>query len=460
MNKERTKNVSFSSLITWLKKGDLRDVKVKRNVIALTVLKGLSMLIGFIMLPLVINYLEPNKYGIWLTLSSIIGWAGFFDFGLSNGLRYELGGALAENNIAKARSVVSTAMGMLFFIVVSLFLLFWFINPFLNWMVILNAPAYLSVEINITVILVFNLFISRFISGLIFTILSTDQRPALSDSFNTVSSVLSLLFLFILTSFTKNSLLFLGFGLSLISAMVPILASLFFFKFDYKHISPSIRFFDKALLSKLFGQGSQFFIMQIASLLVLTTDNLIISHFFGPSAILPYNISFKLFNYVVIVFGIFIAPFWAAFNEAFFKSEITWIKCSINDLLKLWFLVSCLALLIVVFSQKIYNIWIGDHIQIPSKLSFLMALYAIVQSFNMIFSAFINATGKIRLPMYISVISGLANIPLSIYFIQNLGFGVSGVILSTIICGMPNFILSPIQYYKLINNKAHGIWAK
>ena len=162
----------------------------------------------------------------------------------------------------------------------------------------------------------------------------------------------------------------------------------------------------------------------------------------------------------MIIFGIFIAPFWAAFNGAFFKNEITWIKKSIINLLKLWFLVSSLTLLIVVFSENIYNLWIGNHIRIPSKLSFLMALYAIVQSFNMIFSAFIYATGKIRLPMYISVISGFANIPLCIYFTQNLGFGVSGVILSTIICGMPNFVLSPIQYYKLINNKAHGIWAK
>jgi hypothetical protein len=37
---------------------------------------------------------------------------------------------------------------------------------------------------------------------------------------------------------------------------------------------------------------------------------------------------------------------------------------------------------------------------------------------------------------------------------------VSGVILATIICLLPSAIWSPIQYSKLVNQKARGIWNK
>ncbi len=76
-----------SNIINFLNKGHIRSIGAKKNIFASFVIKGSSIIVGLFLVPLTINYLSPTKYGIWITLSSIIGWFSFFDIGLGNGLR-------------------------------------------------------------------------------------------------------------------------------------------------------------------------------------------------------------------------------------------------------------------------------------------------------------------------------------------------------------------------------------
>ena len=51
------------------------------------------------LVPLTIHYINPTRYGIWLTVSSIIGWVSFFDIGFGNGLRNKFAEALAKHTL-------------------------------------------------------------------------------------------------------------------------------------------------------------------------------------------------------------------------------------------------------------------------------------------------------------------------------------------------------------------------
>ena len=54
--------------------GNSRSIIVKKNIIASFFLKCISILVSLQVVPLTITYINPTKYGIWLTLSSIIAW--------------------------------------------------------------------------------------------------------------------------------------------------------------------------------------------------------------------------------------------------------------------------------------------------------------------------------------------------------------------------------------------------
>jgi hypothetical protein len=47
------------------------------------VAKALNILISFLSVPLTIHYLGSERYGVWLTISSLLTWMALTDFGLS-----------------------------------------------------------------------------------------------------------------------------------------------------------------------------------------------------------------------------------------------------------------------------------------------------------------------------------------------------------------------------------------
>ena len=67
--------------------GDKRSINVKKNVLGSIIIKGVSMIISFMLVPLTIGYVSSDLYGVWLTLSSILTWLTFLDIGISQGLK-------------------------------------------------------------------------------------------------------------------------------------------------------------------------------------------------------------------------------------------------------------------------------------------------------------------------------------------------------------------------------------
>jgi O-antigen/teichoic acid export membrane protein len=159
-----------------------------------------------------------------------------------------------------------------------------------------------------------------------------------------------------------------------------------------------------------------------------------------------------------MVMGIVMMPFWSAFTEAWVKRDIQWIKSAIQKLRVIWFILTGFTLIMLAFSNFIYEMWVGKQITIPISISATIASYVIINGWNVIYSQFLNGTGKIKMQLYFSLAGSLVNIPLAIFLGKNLG--IYGVVLSTTLISIIVAIFSPIQYNKIINNRAYGIWAK
>jgi O-antigen/teichoic acid export membrane protein len=72
-----------------------RDKNIVKNIGWSSFYKIGSIISNFMLVPLTINYLDTENYGIWLTLTSFISWFSFFDIGLVNGLRNKFAEASA-----------------------------------------------------------------------------------------------------------------------------------------------------------------------------------------------------------------------------------------------------------------------------------------------------------------------------------------------------------------------------
>ena len=455
-----TTKSGFLNVKTFFTKGHERSIKTKKNILTSVLIKCVSIVISFLLIPLALNYLNPVKYGIWLTLTSVIGWFAFFDMGLGNGLRNKLAEALAKDDKELARMYISTSYAVLSIIIGIIYVGFIFVFPFINWSKILNTPSEMNAEINKLIFIVFSFFSLQFIIKLISMILKADQRSAISGGINTLASLLSLIIVFILTKTTHGSLLWLSVGISAANIIAPLIATVWFFSKDYKHLIPSFRYVKLSCAKDLMGLGFLFFIMQFAALILFSTDSFIIDQLYGPEEVTPYNIAFKYFSVITMGFAIITTPFWTAYTDAYHKHDFAWIKRITKKLSLLWVALVIIVFVMILCSDFFYEIWVGDKVEIPFILSLSMGVWVLISTWTSIFGNFLSGVGKIRLSLYHSFAMIIINIPLSVFLAKYLNLGSTGVIIGTCLCVLPQVFLHPIQYKKIINNTAKGIWGK
>ncbi|MGD0036251.1 MAG: MATE family efflux transporter [Bacteroidota bacterium] len=440
--------------------GQARSVRAKLNILVMMLLKGVSILCGFLIVPLTLQYLDATTYGIWLTLSSIVGWFTFFDIGLGNGLRNKFAEAMAHHDSELARIYISTTYFFLSIIICTVFLLFCLINYFLDWAIILNAPSAFSLQLSVVVFITFSFFCMRFVFGLIGTILIADQKPAMNSLIEVSSNLISLGFIFILVKTTKSSLVNLSIMLGMATACVPMLASWWLFSGMYKQLRPSLKYLRISHGRGLMSLGGRFFILQIGALVIFSTSNILIAQLFSPGDVVPYNIAFKYYNLVSMVLAIILAPFWSAYTEAYVHGDIAWIQRTIVVLKRVWIVAAVGVFIMSIEANAFYHMWIGNSITIPSEISVSMGIYVLMNVWCNIYVNIINGTGKIDLQIIAATSMGIVNIPLAIVLSKYLHFGIPGVILAPCLCMLPWCFVWPVQVKKILSGTGTGIWIK
>ncbi len=440
-----------------LNRGHQRSVRAKKEILASFLIKGFSVLIGFFTVPITLGYVAEEQYGIWITLSSVVAWFGFFDIGLGNGMRNKLAESLAEKDFEKARIYVSSTYAILASVFGAILLVFLFINPFLNWAGILNAAEEQRAELSLVALIVFSFFCINFVLGLIHSIFLANQRPARTGFFNLISNFISLVIILILTKTTEGSLVYLALAVGLTPLVILSFASLFFFKSEYRHIAPAYHYVRRKYFKDLVSLGFKFFLVGITGLVIFSTDNIIITQLYGPAAVPAYSVAHKYFELITSCFAIISVPFWSAYTEAYHKKDMDWIISTNKSLVRIWGGLVVVSIGMLLISNWFYSIWVPE-IEVPTILSVFMCIYVLALNWGNIFVVFINGIGKVQLQLIVSVIGAILNIPMSWFFAKYCGLGVAGVILASTISIAYGPLLAPIQFYKFVKGKPTGIW--
>ncbi len=159
---------------------------------------------------------------------------------------------------------------------------------------------------------------------------------------------------------------------------------------------------------------------------------MIISQYYGPAEVTIYNIAYKYFSIILMIFTIILTPFWSAFTDAFYKNDFKWIKSVIKNLILIWLLLTIFAIIMLSFSSAFYKIWIGQVVIIPFKLSLLICVFFIINTFSTIFTTFLNGVGKIRLSLYSAILEVILFVPLALFFAKYMELGIGGIIIASL----------------------------
>ena len=437
---------------------DRRSSLVRKNIAGSILIKGWGCIVQLLLVPATLKSLNQYEYGVWLTISSILLWLDQFDIGLGNGLRNKLAEAVAKNDFMLARRLVSTAFVMLTVIIVPIVLVLLFLVCYTDVSSFLSIDDP-SVQDGIIKVLIVSILLvgATFIFKLVGNVYLGLQLPAVNNLLVVLGQTLALVVIFVLSCSRDLSLIEVACICTASPLIVYLLAYPITFRI-YGFLRPSFCLFDKCALKDLFSLGVKFFIVQVAGLIIFATSNILISKILSPSEVTPYQISYKYFSFTIMLFTLISAPVWSATTDAYSKDDWSWINRTMHKMDKVMFVFVSLLLFMLLLSEPVYDIWVGDEIKIDFMLSVFMSLYMAVLIFSTCYSNVLFGIGKIRVIAIATMTEAVVYIPLAVALGHR--FGLYGIVGALLIVNLLCAVCNKIQFNKLASGTATGIWNK
>ena len=436
-------------LLSKLNRGHEQSVELKRNILVSVIIKFFSLALGLFYMPTILTYVDKSLLGIVMTLDSFVTWLYLADIGIGNGLKNHLTAAISLNDTDRAKRLVSTAYVALFSIMFVVFIVASIAATFINWNSVLKVDIDSQQLLWSVQFIIFSLLMS--FACVISRLASQPNDFKRDNRFGYKVLLLTILVAIRISTASLFKYVLIDHGIH--SSMIIFSVILLHHLQAYSLLGVFCK-----EVKNITSLGFKFFFVQIAAMVLFTTDNIIITRLFSTADVTVYNMARHYYSQAQTIFSFVSAPMWTAYTKAYVREDFTWIKSITKKLTKIGGVLAVLIVIMFIFHKPVIKFWLRGKIELPILLAIFMGLSIMLQIFVAPFSLFINGTGKIKLSMILSPIVIVLNIPLSILFAKPLGMGIAGVIAGTAVCNLASLIVSSIQYHKIVNHKATGIW--
>lgn len=438
---------------------DKRTALIGKNILFSFLLKAWNAIVIFLLVPYTLKSLGEYQNGVWLTMSSLLLWIDQMDIGLGNGLRNKLATFMAENNIKGAQEAVSSTFFMLILVVIPIEALICILTNTLDIYTLLNIDSSivnnLSNIFTVASLFVCTTFVLKFVGNFYLGL----QLPAVNNLLVTLGQTLSLIGTMVLYYNNMATLL----SITIINTCAPlviyIIAYIYSFNYRYTNLKPTIHGIKKEMVGQLFNDGFQFFLLQISGVILFMTSNILISKLFSPAIVTPYQIAYRYFSIILMVFTVICTPYWTATTDAYKRNDFKWIKKSSRFLDKILVMILVVIIIMIAMSPIFYKLWIGDAAKVPISMTIMMGVYMLITIYSLRFSFILNGIGALRIQLITTVIAALCYVPLAVLTSKMTN---NITCLMTIMClvNIPGLFINKIQLKKILSNKAKGIWIK
>ena len=327
--------------------------------------KILSSLIGLVTLPLTIELLGKEIYGLWMLIGSIVVWMQLSDLGIGKGLVNVLSEDNGRGDMRAASEHIISAIILIGLVCVATTGVAYLAYVFLPWSAILNIQGEaLLLQAKQCVLLMGLFFIANLWLGLIVNIFMAFQRSNVNSFYQMVASLLNLVLLLVAVKFEFP------FHWFVIAMSLPQTCCLILLWLHFIRTTPWFTFkdyrFTRASLTRISATSVPLFLFQIGAMLVNQLVNVVLAHVAGLTMVADYNVLLRVYLLVFSIGSGIAYPFYPAVREAFEKSEVDWVKQSVVRAVAIRCGVSLFAVVPLLFrGDFIIEIWIKQELQTP-----------------------------------------------------------------------------------------------
>jgi O-antigen/teichoic acid export membrane protein len=390
---------------------------------------GASILAGAITLGttlitmrLALSYLGTERFGLWMTITTLQAFLVFADLGVGNGLLNAVAEANGKSDTTMLREYIDS--GMLLLGLISGFILLLLagvyrvvpFGQFLN----LHSPLALG-EVKPAIAVFVACFAIDVFLGLVQRVQFGLQLGFLIKLWQIAGSALGLAG--VLTAMRlRAGLPVLVLALCGAPLVAKLLNGYLFFGRMRPDLRPTFKLISWSAMRKIGRPAFLFFVLQAAVGLAYQSDNLIISHVLSPEAVTQYSVPQRLFSLISLVIATLTWPLWPAYGEAVARGDGDWVKRTLSrSLIGVVGLAALMAGALVLLGPKLIYIWVGNKVHPSLMLLMGLACWTVVDAGGNAIAMFLNGTSVVKAQTIIASIFAVCVVVVKICVVHQWG---------------------------------------
>ncbi len=402
-----------------------------RGFASTTAQKILTKLIGLVVTPIVLSYLDKTEYGIWVIIGSVLGYMGLMDFGITGATTAIVAKSNTPQREAHINTIINNAFALQ--IIIGLLIIIFGIAFSSYFPTMFNIGNY-SKE---NAWLVFVMAIIGY--GISFP---PKSLKGLIRARQMISLAVWLEFiLFIIVTALNLYLLSLNFGLMALplgTITVRLLAYpvyIHFAKKSYPQLHFDFSLIKLKHMKEIFGVSAYWFVGMIAAMVIYSTDTILIGIFMSTAMVTMYALTFRLSEVLrefIYSINFTLMPGIGQIMGSGDKTKARDIYLRSQPIILS--LAAVGAVFIYLFNQTFVDFWVGDSYFARQNISLIFGAILFTSVVFHASSLVISADLKLKEVTIARIVEAIINIVLSIWLIQS--YGLNGVALATLMAAI------------------------
>lgn len=438
-----------------MKKGNSRVKNSIYNFATSIGVQFVSIVMNFICRTVFIQQLGEGYLGINGLFGNILSMLSLAELGIGTAILYRLYEPLAQNNIPRIQAWMHFYKSAYRIIAVVIGCIGLCLIPFLP--VLINDYEKFD-ELGINPVLIFCIYLFKSVSSYLFfayrnAIVKADQKQYLLTLISYIFIILINIAQITVLILFHNFIVYLVVGIVMLIAENIAHALIAQKRYPYISQKPKEKV-SKAEVKETIKDCFALFFYRVNTIVLKSTDNLVLSFFLGLDAVALYSNYFIFYStiksLVAQIFSSIVHSVGNLHTTKKVEHEYLIFKTMIFASILLG---ATSGVGIFVVSDEFISVWIGESWTIPQPFSMLMGLELFTVSLYIALSKFRNAFGLFQQAKYRPILSVIINLVASTVLVKF--WGISGVILGTIIAYWTTFLIfDPIILHK------HGFGGK
>ncbi len=377
---------------------------------------------GLVMIPAALRYLGAERFGLWMTINSILGILSFADCGVGNGLMNSIADLHGRQDEDALQRAISSGLAMLAAVGLAIAALFVVLYPHVSWGRVFNVRTAVAAREAGPALLVFVLcFALNVPLGAMQRIQLGLQEGYYANLWQLAGSLCGLggVLVGIHLRLALPWLVLMVSAAPLVSAAAN---GAVFFGVLHPGLRPRIRQVSLAAARQLARIGGFFFFLQIVVAAAFYSDSLIVARVLGAAAVADYAVVQRMFLIIPLFLAMFTTPLWPAYREALARGDFSWVKRTLrNSLLGTTAIAAALSLVMLRSAGFILKVWVHGLLHPAPALLAGFAVWAVLEAGGSALAMFLNGAAIIKFQVIVASAFGVVCVLAKLYGCRRYG---------------------------------------